>query len=338
MPRSIDDVIGQIRTIPRSRAGDRRLASMLHQNAPLFRGLSAGDADRVRGHVLASLESRLLDEDAVHAVKEELRTSFSPVVLAGAARAVRDLVRVDAEIRDLLAAASARIAARDEFVRLDASECCPDRAPRTARDEIASALALQAILENPPGRCCGAASREEPDRGRRAFSLCRNRLGGIVVEDQSERQGTLLDLVQGRTSLVAFFYTRCMNPAKCSLTISRLAGLARLASERATTAEIGVFAISYDPDFDTASRLRAFGQDRGFPFGETARLLRCTTGWEKVRRAFDLQVGYSAATVNAHARELFMLSDRLQAVEVACERLADVERLLADVTETAKGA
>jgi protein SCO1/2 len=326
MPLSVDELIERIRAAPAGHGGTERLVSMLRQDAREFRGLSAGEADRVRGHVLAAFEHRALPADAIRAVKEEVRTSLSPIVLAGAARAMRAIAGVDAECRALLVAASERIEIRDELVRLDA----PAATPRTARAEIAATLAG---WEQAASHCCHAAAKplSRPDVAQ-PVSLCPDALSRIAVEDQSERRAPLLDLLRDRTSLIAFFYTRCMNPAKCSLTISRLGDVARLAAAHVGAARLNFLGISYDPDFDAPARLYAFGKDRGFPFGDNARLMRCTAGWAGTRRMFDLQVGYGGATVNAHARELFVVSSGLRAVGIDCERLAEPALCLEQVS------
>jgi hypothetical protein len=330
MPQSVDELIERVRTVPASRAGDRRLVSMLRQDARHFRGLSAAQADQVRGHILASFEHRGLPADAIHTVKEELRTSLSPIVLAGAARAMRGLTSVDTDCRALLIAASERMEIRDEVVRLDALDHAPAATPRTARGEIASTLAL---WQQAPSHCCGGAARPSPRSGApQPISLCPNALSRVAVEDQSEQRVALLDLLRDRTSLIAFFYTRCMNPAKCSLTISRLADLTRLASTYPSASNLNFLGISYDSDFDVPSRLYAFGRDRGFPFGDNARLMRCIRGWYSTRRMFDLHVGYSEATVNAHARELFLVSGGQQAVGIDCERLSEPALFLQELS------
>jgi protein SCO1/2 len=127
---------------------------------------------------------------------------------------------------------------------------------------------------------------------------------------------------------VAFFYTRCMNPAKCSLTVTRLAAVAAYLTPGGG-GDVNVLAVSYDGDFDTAPRLREFGAARGFGFSETARLARVATGWPAVRRQFALQVGYGDVTVNAHAREVFAVSPGLAARGLEAEALADPVAALA---------
>ena len=40
-------------------------------------------------------------------------------------------------------------------------------------------------------------------------------------------------------------------------------------------------------------------------------MVRCVAGWDILRSVFDLKVGYSASTVNDHARELFLVGPEL---------------------------
>jgi protein SCO1/2 len=306
--------------VPHTPQGARQLAAMLREDGQHYRGLSTGDVERVRGHILAAFEHCSLPADARHAVREELRTSFSPIVLAGAARAASGL-NAGAEWRELLTSALERLAVRDEFVAWGKETAAP---ARTARAEISAALDMLDAVDKAPRHCCGptAAQPPEPD----SFSLCGHTLDGVATEDQADHRASLGALLRGRISLVAFFYTRCMNPAKCSLTITRLAALARLNTARGD--DLNLLAISYDPAFDSPTRLHVFGRDRDFPFGGDARLIRCISGWPSVCRAFGLQVGYGGITVNAHARELFLITPRLDAVSVDCEALGDGAQLL----------
>ena len=71
--------------------------------------------------------------------------------------------------------------------------------------------------------------RGRPRRGVEApaIELDRETLRHVRIEDQSGAKATMAELLAGRDTILAFFYTRCMNPARCSLTITRLAGLAR---------------------------------------------------------------------------------------------------------------
>lgn len=299
--RSSADVTAIIRSVPRTAAGGARLAAMLRQDEHHFHGLSTGEAHQLRAHVLAAFEERPHTEELRLALREELLTSQSPVVLAGAARALRR-AKPDPEWRQLLALSSQRIELRDQYVAFEPGPA------RTAREEIAATI--DALAAQDPG-CCGPTEpphytgAEQPP-----FKLCPKMLGGVDIEDQDGISSALVPLLRDRPSVIAFFYTRCMNPAKCSVTVQRLGELARRL-EAAEPDGWNILAITYDPDYDLPLRLRRFGQDRQFPISARARIVRCPSQWDAVRRAFGLRVGYGAATVNDHARECFVVTSEL---------------------------
>ena len=74
--------------------------------------------------------------------------------------------------------------------------------------------------------------------------------------------------------MVAFFYTRCDNPNKCSLTITKLGRLQRRLADLGLDGRIQTAAITYDPEFDLPARLRAYGENRGVVFSPSDRLFR----------------------------------------------------------------
>ena len=309
MPVDPEALVERIRATPRTPGGDRRLVALLRRDGAAYRGLSTADAEWVRGHVLAAFQHRPATPMVVAAVREELRTSQNPTVLAAAARVVRGLPDADAWA-PLLDAAAGRLSIGDQYVDFD--DTAEPR--RTAKEELALPLGGEAAAH-----CCHASAAVTAGEAVR-LSLCPGALGPVIVEDQAGARAPLVDLLRPRPSVVAFFYTRCMNPAKCSLTVTRLAGVAaRLRGAG------NVLALSYDGDFDTPPRLAAFGGDRGFPFGETARLARCTAGWAALKRQFALDVGYGEATVNAHGRDVFVVSPDLTAEAVDPELLASPE-------------
>lgn len=269
----------------------------LRQDAPHAEGLSTADAERVRAHLLASLEMRGIPDDALCDVAEELRTSTSPAVLAGAARAVRGLgpgAGAGGDWAVLLREAAERIATADVFVRWLPTAVTPGWM-RTARGE------LLATLEE-LGSSTEAAAPEAREGS--PLSLDPDSLDRVGLEDQDGATTTLADALAGRETVLAFFYTRCMNPAKCSLTITRLATAAR-AAEGGRRSHL---AMTYDPAYDSPARMRRYGAERGFPFGDHARFVRATDPREDVRALFDLRVGYGPTTVNEHARELFLVT------------------------------
>lgn len=303
MPSDVDALISELLAQPVT-------GQQLRQDAAHAAGLSTTDAERVRAHLLASFETRGIPDDALRVVAEELRTSASPAVLAGAARAVRSLgPDVDEEWAGLLRDAADRISTADVFVRWHPGTVSPGWM-RTARAELLATL--QEL--GPSAPAAASAAGDEP-----VVSLDPDVLGRVGLEDQDGVATTLADALSGCETVLAFFYTRCMNPAKCSLTITRLAAAARAPEGRGRA----YLAMTYDPAYDSPARLRRYGAERGFPFGDRARFVRTPDAWVDVRTMFGLRVGYGPATVNEHARELFLVGPGLNARGLDPDWLAD---------------
>jgi protein SCO1/2 len=129
----------------------------------------------------------------------------------------------------------------------------------------------------------------------------------IEVEDQDGERVVLADFLARAPTVVAFFYTRCDNPRKCSLTITSLGELCRDLGDQLGSVQVA--AVTYDPGFDIPARLLRYGRDRGLPFGPAVRMFRTVAGWSLLRAHFQLRVGYSGSVVNRHGVELFLLDD-----------------------------
>ena len=126
----------------------------------------------------------------------------------------------------------------------------------------------------------------------------------IGYTNQDGAAGVLGGLMN-KPVVIAFFYTRCQNAAKCSMTVSRLAALQRTLRAQGLDAKARVLAITYEPQFDTPDRINRFGSDRGLVFGPDAQALRIDT--KELTRLVDTleaPVNYNAGWVNTHGVEL----------------------------------
>ena len=132
-------------------------------------------------------------------------------------------------------------------------------------------------------------------------------VAAVALEDQDGTRTTFGEHFRGRRHVVAFFYTRCGNPAKCSATVTRLAELATRLPDELPGEDVGVAGISYDPGYDTPERLAAYGAARGVPFSATVRLFRAPVGHHVLREHFDLNVGYAGSLFNQHGVELYLV-------------------------------
>ena len=158
-------------------------------------------------------------------------------------------------------------------------------------------------------------------------------VGSVVFEDHMGTQVRFGDFFRGRPSIVAFFYTRCDNPLKCSLTITKLGRIQRLLEERGLDGEIRTAAITYDPGFDLPVRIQRYGEMRGMRLDSDHRMLRATGGLEALRRHFKLGVNFIESLVNRHRIELFIL-DSEGRIAVTFERIHwDEEEVVDRATE-----
>jgi len=129
----------------------------------------------------------------------------------------------------------------------------------------------------------------------------------IVLEDHNSERITFKEFFEGRPSIVVFFYTRCDNPLKCSLTVAKLARVQKLLEAQGFGDQIGTAAITYDPAFDRPERLRVYGQDRGVRLDARHRMLRAAEDNDALRRHFDLGVNFVGSLVNRHRIEVYIL-------------------------------
>ena len=166
-----------------------------------------------------------------------------------------------------------------------------------------------------------------PSLSRRPLALER-----LELEDQDGHTVRFGEFFPGKPSVVAFFYTRCDNVRKCSLTVTRMAALQRELAARGLAGQVHLAAITYDPLFDLPARMRAYGRERGVAFGANVRFFRVKEGFEDVRAAFDLGVNYIGAIVNRHRIELSVL-DRNGRLAASFTRFTWSERDVANHLE-----
>ena len=116
--------VDRLRALPGS--GDD-LVNLLPEQSPIYRGRPTGDAERLRGYVLASFEQTGLPEFAMAFVLEELESGHTPYLIAAAAKAARGAQTVPAHIVPLLLDAIERVRQSDDVV-------CFDRTGLTGND------------------------------------------------------------------------------------------------------------------------------------------------------------------------------------------------------------
>lgn len=132
----------------------------------------------------------------------------------------------------------------------------------------------------------------------------------LKFEDQDGKFLKYEDYFTQCPSIVTFFYTRCNNPNKCSLTITKLARLQQLMKEESLAQDFKIAAITYDSEYDLPIHLKEYGEARGVVFDQNNRFFRVRDNFEALQVYFQLGVNFNRAIVNWHRIELFLLNDQ----------------------------
>jgi cytochrome oxidase Cu insertion factor (SCO1/SenC/PrrC family) len=295
-------------------------------------------------------------------VLEELETGRKPYTVAAAARALRGAVDVPAEAPGLLVSSIARLRDADDVVSFERFTPSPARGNEvTALIELARTLAFHGprataaleelrALAGSGGESFSPAVREELAKAVEALSrpdvtapasccehgaeappaaapfVSAEGVEALALENQDGARLTFSQAFSGRPTALGFFYTRCMTPEKCSLTVTKLARVARLLSREALDANVA--GITYDAAFDRPARLKTYGADRGMMFSPRCALLRTLGPFEPLRDAFDLGVGFGPVTVNRHRLDLVILDASLGVAQRFERRLWHEETVL----------
>lgn len=173
-----------------------------------------------------------------------------------------------------------------------------------AYDSCCSSVKLEAlpvVAQRPEqASCCG----DSTTNGEQQLA---SDIAKIEMEDQEGRLLKYDNYFGSHPAIVTFFYTRCENPNKCSLTITKLAHLQELIAGEGLEGKIQTAAFTYDPGFDLPARLKEYGEARGVVFDEHNRFFRVRDGLDQLQSYFQLGVNYNGSIVNRHRTELFIL-------------------------------
>jgi protein SCO1/2 len=339
------------RCCTRSAAVSLALTQWLRESHPIHAGRRPTEVNQFRGFLLASLRAFPPNDALYGYVRSELLFAAHPYGIAAAAVAARsfparagellplmepflgnqfDDRRVDLTTPELRYPPGHPTRARHEILRtlvewgpqagrtlplLDAITTCP-HCGTWGRDAELAGLAAEAAVqirrEMEPlhaGETHAAATPPRlqiiPEPNRRSLSA-----GAMRLRDQNGRALTFGDL-RGRPFVLAFFYTQCAIASKCVSTVGRLRDLASECAKDGLLDRVGIYGMTFDPQFDSPSVLHKYGQSYGLEFGRHVRLLRSE---EELSQAFrddlQLRVGYGAGTVNQHGMQLFVFDRR----------------------------
>lgn len=302
------------------------LFELLDERHACFQGKGAAAVTRMRSWALLALRRGPSPwAEARDRVVEELQTSLSPYAVAAAARVLPHVCsEADGRLGSALRTAAETVARSDDLVDLSRWGGVPAAQASTSLSEAATAGSRQDAAETTTASAEVAraqawfdsarlvrARSHEPDAvvwGRAAVPRpTALALENVVFEDQAGRRLEAAEFFFGQPTFVVFFYTRCDNPRKCSLTIGRLAQLQALLGDADLLGTIRTAAITYDPQFNHPQRLRGYAESRSVRLDDNHRVLRVVEGAADLQKAFDVGAGFVSTLVNRHRIEAHLL-------------------------------
>lgn len=319
--------------------GAADLAALLPEEHPIYQGRGTNQTARIRGYIMAAFARTGLPETALPFVLDELENGIEAYLTAAAAIALRGSAPSVLYVPYLFKAVR-NIQYRDDSLTFDCykpewplsnsttalveifrtfawlgdegSAALARLKDLSAKDEHnfsnrirAEIDAAIAAIESAPARsgesCCPIPT------GFTRWRQDGNAAGDIELEDQDGNTLNYEGFFSGKPSIVAFFYTRCSNPNKCSLTVTKLSQVQKMLAVLGLENDIKTAGITYDPGFDLSFRLKAYGENRGVVFDERNKLFRTPNGLGPLQQHLRLGVNFISSIVNRHRIELYIL-------------------------------
>jgi protein SCO1/2 len=343
------------------------LVELLPEQHPIYLDRGTNQMIRMRGYILAAFEQVGLPEQVVPYVLDELQNGRDAYLVAAAAKALRGLQTPSGEFVPFLLKAITNIRYMDDALTFEQYK------PNWPLTEHTSALQeifrtfkwlgpqaqdafseLEALYRD-GGDFAEAVRREIKDaidaiRSSESVSthtfiplsligspLTNQKKTDVVpnpeFEDQEKSRLTYAEFFHQKTSIVVFFYTRCNNPNKCSLTITKLGQLQQIIREEGLAGQLQTAAITYDPEYDSPARLKAYGLYRGVVFSEDNRFFRTLDGLNALKDYFGLGVNFNGSIVNQHRIELFILDTQGRIAKTFARLQWDVRAVLDSAKE-----
>ena len=322
------------------------LMALLDEAHPVYRQCGAAAVTRMRGWTLLVLARQTLPTCATVHVLEDLQTGRAAYAVACAARALRSVPSPKLSMASVILQAAANVRATDDYVDLDRyGGATDDDDASTAFDELLIALAwlgatisgVRQVVESAltsdihglsPDQmthvevCLAGLRKQEHALStccesqlvleglRRWLQRAPGDTARITFEDQDGNRVRYAEFFCGCPTIVVFFYTRCDNAGKCSLTVSKLARIQSMLAEQTLGHLVQTAAITYDADYDLAPRLRGYAESRGVQMSTAHRVMRTTEGAAELQAHFELGVGFMGSIVNRHRIEAFLVDSR----------------------------
>jgi cytochrome oxidase Cu insertion factor (SCO1/SenC/PrrC family) len=336
--------------------------ALLEERHPVYTGVDSATVIRIRGALIRALAYRALPETALLFILEELESAFDPWLTAVAAAALRKCPEPSSRFVEPLLEAILYIRHRDDQVYLDVyggygnggEPTTPlreifrtfawlgsqGRSALPRLRELASEFQSESLCSELNHTIAAIETddlqgeEEESNNGSaitRFHKLLTPDLAKLRLQDQSGCIFPLPDFLQGKPTVVVFFFTRCGNPAKCPLTITRLGRLQKDLLDMGSS--VRTAAITYDPEYDDPRRLTQYARSWGAHTDENHRFLRTLDNHSSLREFFKLGVSYGGSSVNQHQLEAFVLDAEGGIVGALRRKRLDASIIMAEMKD-----
>lgn len=349
------------------------LVDILSERHSVYTERPSYQMNRIKGYALASFNEAGLSSSAINFVLDELQNGRDAYMVGAAARGLRGAKHPKAQYANYLIQAVHNLKYHDDSFDLTVFKPdWPLKNPSSGRLEIFQTLRwlrgyakgalpeLRSFLNNTKDftseirkEIQKTIKQIEEDERDLELNCCEiegktytgiswlwkrmlnvRSIGNLEVQNEDGQSQSLREVIDQKPTVVAFFYTRCMNPNKCTLTINKMGWLQKELTQIGFESKVNLLAFTYDPSFDTPTKMRVFGENRGLKFGQNAHVLRTRREeFSALSDFFQLGVNHVASTVNQHRIELFILNQNGR-IETTYSRVQwEVEDVVSDLTK-----
>lgn len=320
------------------------LVSILDESHPLYEGRGSNQVFRLQGYILASFEKLGLHKKALPLALEALESSMSIYMVAAGAKAIRGMKTANRQIVPYLLSAIENVYYKDDTVSFDEYlPRWPLASSTTALNEIFLTLQwmgnaaneglpqleswiksnklneknrllllktidiIQNDIQEEESCCGGPIQYSKPS----LFGVSHKKILDVKLQDQEGETLLYKEYFKGHPTVVVFFYTRCENHNKCSLTINKLGKFQKLIKEKGLEKKVKTASISYDSVFDKPDVIKQYGLIRHAKFDGFNRSFRVLDRdkMSLILNYFDSSVNFNGNLVNKHQVELHVLDN-----------------------------
>lgn len=348
------------------------LVELLSERHPVYKNRSSLASSHIRGYLMETFHTVGMPPKGLPYMLEELETSFSPYIVAAAAKAVRGIKDPHPGIAAFLNKSIYNIWQADAIVNYSAFLGPYDPAfDTTALQEIFTSLkwlegkaqyilpdlyhletqlaeylssenrrllteCIEAIEKAAPwlDDCC-TLPVEVYNQTDTFSAESEIELDDIILQDQEGNELGWNDYFRGKYTVLSFFYTKCHNPRKCIQTIYNLVNIQKQIKESGHE-HIQTAAITYDPAYDTSSVLKSYGKNRNYHFDENNRMFRAVSGMQSLIERLNIGVNYKGKEVNVHRIEVYIINPAGK-IERSFLRFQAEDRLIVDALDELVG-